>query len=84
MGFIIAALLTIFAIEYFLRIRFLVRVQTMIHIVKQTVHILLSNKISEHWKETALLAYARKLMANSVVILFMLIDSRRVRCSDLV
>jgi len=72
MAFFFTVLLTLLAIEYLLRIPFLSRSQAVIHLLEKIVHTLQSSAISDHWKEKALIRYARMLMLDSVALFFML------------
>ncbi|EAU54505.1 hypothetical protein [Mariprofundus ferrooxydans] len=73
MAFIFTALLTLLAMEYFLRLPFLPRIRAVIRISNRVAHVLPSAVISDHWKEKVLLRYAGALMYNSMILLLMLV-----------
>ena len=42
----------------------------MMQIVNRSLKVISSKKISEHWKEKALLAYSRRIMGVTIVVFF--------------
>lgn len=72
MAYCFTVLLTFLAIECFLRVPFLSRIQAVTTLVKKVVRMLPSSRISDHWKEKVLLRYALILMVNSLVLFIML------------
>ena len=59
----------IFSIELFLRLNFLSYVISISRNTKKVSHIIITPKISDHWKEKTVPAYAFVLLKNSLSIL---------------
>jgi hypothetical protein len=67
-----ASLLALLAVEYFFRLPFVSRGRALIGIANKSARVVISKKISDHWKEIVLLRYARELATHTVVLALML------------
>ena len=57
-------------IELIIRLRTVRKARRMMQIVNRSLKVISSKKISEHWKEKALLAYSRRIMGVTIVVFF--------------
>lgn len=73
MELLLASLLVLPVIEYFIRLPFLSRAKALLRTSNKAVHIISSTKISDHWKEIVLLRYSQKLAIHTVIIALMLV-----------
>ncbi len=69
---LLASLLALIAVEYFFRLPFVSRVRALTKLANKSARVLLSKKISDHWKEIVLLHYARELAIHTVILALML------------
>lgn len=67
-------LVCIFCVEIFLRFNFIAYLESFLKLSKKISHILLNEKISDHWKEIVIPFYALKIMKLSSQIFFILIS----------
>jgi hypothetical protein len=72
MSLLIATLLSFLAIEYFIRLPFIKYGKPLLNIANKSVSVLISRRISDHWKEKVLLYYARKLVLHTITLTSML------------
>ena len=56
-------------IEIFLRLKFIKYVKSVVDIYQKAFRLIISSKISEHWKEKIIPIYAFKILKNSLFIL---------------
>jgi len=71
-GIIFVSLLALLAVEYFFRLPFVSRSRALIGIANKSARVVISKKISDHWKEIVLLRYATELATHTVVLALML------------
>jgi len=71
-GLVFALLLAILAVEYFSYLPFIREGEKSLVIARKSVRILSSNRISDHWKERALIRYAQAVMKSSLYLALML------------
>ena len=55
-------------IEVIVRLHTVRKAQHMLRLVNRSLKVIVSKKISEHWKEKVLLAYSRKMMGLTIVV----------------
>jgi hypothetical protein len=72
MGILLASLLAIVAVEYFLRIPFAARGRALVATARKSARVVQSRRISDHWKEVVLLAYAGRTARHALVLAAML------------
>lgn len=72
MGILFASILALLVVEYFFKLPFFKHAGTLKAVVNKSIHVVLSKRISDHWKEAILLRYARELAIHTVVIALML------------
>ena len=73
MKLIIASFLAIIAVEYVFRVPLLLHSKMLISVANRSATVIRSKKISDHWKETVLLRYARDLIRHTLSLAFMLL-----------
>ncbi len=72
MSFLIAVLMSLLAIEIFIRLPFIKYGKQLLNTANKSVNVLISRKISDHWKEKVLLYYALKLLLHTITLTSML------------
>ncbi|NQT56824.1 MAG: sulfotransferase [Desulfobacteraceae bacterium] len=72
MGTFFALLLAILAVEYFLYLPFVKEGKKSLVVVQKSVRILSSKRISDHWKERALIRYAQAVIKSTLYLALML------------
>ena len=72
MGIILSSLFALGAVECFFRLPFLATIKTIINIANRAIHVVISKKISDYWKERVLMRYARDLFFKTIILSFML------------
>ena len=73
MSLAIASILAILGLEYICRVPLAGRVNLLIEVVKKSLAIIRSRKVSDHWKEIVLLRYARDLSKHTLFIALLII-----------
>ena len=63
----------ILSVELFIRLKFLSHLNSMLKVTKKVTYVISQNKISDHWKEKVIPAYALKIMNYSLKILLILL-----------
>lgn len=63
----------ILSVELFIRLNFLSHLNSMLKVTKKVTYVISQNKISDHWKEKVIPAYALKIMKYSLQILLILL-----------
>ena len=71
-GVLFASLLPLLAVEYFFRLPFVSRARTLIKVANKSSRVVISKKISDHWKEVVLLRYSRDLATHTIIVALML------------
>ncbi len=66
-------LVCILTIEIFIRLNFLSFLDSIFKVSKKVTHVIAQNKISDHWKERIIPAYALRIMKYSIQILMILL-----------
>ena len=67
MGTVFALLLAITAVEHFLRVPILREEKKLLAIGQKFIRVLRSRRISDHWKERALICYAQGTMKSTLM-----------------
>jgi len=62
-------LICVLAVETFIRLNFIQSFHNVLKEIKRAQKVILSDKISDHWKEKVVPSYALSLLANSLMIL---------------
>lgn len=75
MGILFASILALLVVEYFFKLPFFKHTRTLKMVVNKSIHVVLSKRVSDHWKEIILLRYARELAIHTVVIALMLVGA---------
>ena len=70
---LVTVLLSLIAVEYFIRMPFLFHVKSLINIVQKSSHMVVSKRISDHWKEIVLLRYSRDLLIHAMIIFLIMV-----------
>jgi hypothetical protein len=63
----------VLSVELFIRLNFLSHLNSMLKVTKKVTYVISQNKISDHWKEKVIPAYALKIMKYSLQILLILL-----------
>ena len=63
----------ILSVEIFLRLNFLLYLESIINVTKRVVYIVRQNNISDHWKKKVVPTYALRIMKRSLQILLILL-----------
>lgn len=66
-------LVCILSVEIFIRLNFLLHIDSILKVTKKVTYIILQKKISDHWKEKVIPIYALKIMTSSLQIFFILL-----------
>jgi hypothetical protein len=69
MSLLIATLLSLLAIECLIRLPIIKHGKHLLNTANKSVNILISRKISDHWKEKVLLHYSRKLILHTMMLI---------------
>ena len=56
------------AVEFFFLVPFMPEVKTLLKIVKKSIKLIKSRRISDHWKEVVLLRYSLELIKSSMYL----------------
>lgn len=67
---ILLLIICVFSVEFFIRLKFLTIIDSMIKITKKVINVISSKYISEHWKEKIIPVYALRIMNYSIQLLF--------------
>tara|TARA_B100001287_G_scaffold240065_1_gene214300 strand:+ start:556 stop:912 length:357 start_codon:yes stop_codon:yes gene_type:complete len=59
----------IVSVEFFIRLKFTLIVQSILDVTKNVIVVIPNKKISDHWKEKVIPRYAFKIMKSSIQIL---------------
>ena len=70
---ILLLLVCILSVEVFLRLNFLSLLDSMLKVTKKVTYVISQDKISDHWKEKVVPAYALRIMKYSLQILLILL-----------
>ena len=73
MTHLLLLLVCILSVEILIRLNFLFFLGSILKVTRKVTHVLPQNKISDHWKEKIIPAYALKLMQYSVRMFFILL-----------
>ncbi len=65
-------LVCILSVEIFIRLNFLLLLESIFRVMIKVTHVISKNSISDHWKEKIVPVYALKIMKYSLKILFIL------------
>lgn len=66
-------LVCIVSVEVFIRLNFLSLLDSMLKVTKKVTYVISQDKISDHWKEKVVPAYALRIMKYSLQILLILL-----------
>jgi len=66
-------LVCILSVEVFIRLNFLLHLDSIIKVTKKVTYVIPKNNISDHWKEKIIPAYALRIMKYSLQILLILL-----------
>jgi len=66
-------LVCILSVEVFIRLNFLLHLDSILKVTKKVTYIIPNNNVSDHWKEKVIPAYALKIMKYSLQILLILL-----------
>lgn len=66
MEYVIIAVVSIWAVEIFLRLPVRETVNDLLRVSKKAIHTVLSPHISDHWKEKVMLVYAKKSFTSTL------------------
>jgi hypothetical protein len=66
-------LVCIISVEFFLRLKFLSHLDSILKVTKKVTYIIPKNNISDHWKEKVIPLYALRIMKYSLQILLTLL-----------
>ena len=67
------SLICILSVEVFIRLNFLLHLDSIIKVTKKVTYVIPNNNISDHWKEKIIPAYALRIMKYSLQILLILL-----------
>ena len=70
---LLLVLVCILSVEVFIRLNFLSHLDSILKVTKKVTYVILQNKISDHWKEKVIPAYALRIMKYSLKILLILL-----------
>ena len=70
---ILLLLVCILSVEVFIRFNFLSLLDSMLKVTKKVTYVISQDKISDHWKEKVVPAYALRMMKYSLQILLILL-----------
>ena len=70
---ILLLLVCILSVEVFIRFNFLSLLDSMLKVIKKVTYVISQDKISDHWKEKVVPAYALRIMKYSLQILLILL-----------
>lgn len=70
---LLLSLVCILSVEVLIRLNFLSHLDLILKVTKRVTYIILQDKISDHWKEKAIPAYALRIMNYSLQILLILL-----------
>ena len=73
MAILIVSFLAIVTVEFFIRMPFMSHVSALYTLSKKSSHVVLSKKISDHWKEIVVLNYAVKIAKHTLIISIMFV-----------
>ena len=73
MNHLILLLVCIVSVEIFIRLNFLSLLDSMLKVTKKATYVIPQDKISDHWKEKVVPAYALRIMKYSLQILMILL-----------
>mgnify|MGYP005681749177 FL=1 len=73
MNHLILLFICILSVEMFIRFNFLANFESILRVSKKVSRIIAHRKISDHWKEKIIPAYALKIMQNSLKILIIIL-----------
>jgi|TARA_B100000963_G_scaffold354359_1_gene370730 hypothetical protein len=66
----------ILSVEFFIRLNFLLVIDSLLKVIRKVVYVIFQKNISDHWKEKAIPIYALRIMKYSLqifLILFLII-----------
>ena len=66
-------LVCVLSVEVFIRLNFLLHLDSILKVVKKVTYVIPQNNISDHWKEKIIPAYALRIMKYSLQILLILL-----------
>ena len=66
-------LVCVLSVEVFIRLNFLLHLDSILKVVKKVTYVIPLNNISDHWKEKIIPAYALRIMKYSLQILLILL-----------
>ncbi len=70
---ILLLLICVLSVEVFIRLNFLSLLDSMLKVTKKVTYVIPQDKISDHWKEKVVPAYALRIMKHSLQILLILL-----------
>ena len=70
---VLLLLVCILSVEVFIRFNFLSLLDSMLKVTKRVTYVISQDKISDHWKEKVVPAYALRMMKYSLQILLILL-----------
>lgn len=77
MNHLLLMMVCILSVEVFIRLKFLLILDSVKNEIKKVIHVIPQTNISDHWKEKVVPAYAARIMKNSLqvlVIIFLIIS----------
>ncbi len=66
-------LVCILSVEFFIRLNFLLHLDSILKVIKRVTYVIPKSNISDHWKEKVIPAYALRIMKYSLQILLILL-----------
>ncbi len=73
MTHVLLLLVCISSVEVFIRLNFLLHLDSILKVTKRVTYVILKSNISDHWKEKVIPAYAMRIMKFSLRILLILL-----------
>jgi hypothetical protein len=70
---ILLLFICVLSVEVFIRLNFLSLLDSMLKVTKKVTYVIPQDKISDHWKEKVVPAYALRIMKHSLQILLILL-----------
>lgn len=72
-GVVIVSLLSVLAVEFLLRMPLIAYTSNLIELYKKSLRVVLSRRISDHWKEKVLLKYSVRILKQVIYLALLFI-----------
>lgn len=63
----------VLSVEVFVRLKFVFLLSSFSNVLKKAIYVILASKISDHWKERVVLAYASQIMTYCIQMLLIIL-----------